>query len=111
MYKSQGAKAGKEAIKEGKELNNAINIFNSINDYILDGMPCDRVNEITLEEEEKVLWKRRICVHKEVWDKVGGDVSLFYELRDLWIKNFVREANSNYEYNSLGNNEFSIERL
>ncbi|WP_066894487.1 hypothetical protein [Clostridium nigeriense] len=111
LYKSQGAKAGKEAIKEGKELNNAINIFNSINDYILDGMPCDRVNEVISQEENKVLWKRRICVHKDIWDEVNGDVDLFYALRDLWIESFVKEVNSNYKYNFLGNNEFSIERI
>lgn len=111
LYKKQGIKAGKEALEEGKNLDNAIDIFNAINDYILDGMPCDRVNEVIEQEEYKVLWKRRLCVHKDIWDKVGGDVELFYELRNLWIESFVQEVNSNYKYNFLGNNEFSIERV
>ncbi|MGG7142742.1 hypothetical protein ACQPVP_04685 [Clostridium nigeriense] len=110
LYKDQGIKAAKEAIESGKSLNNAIDIFNTMNDYILDGMPCDRVNEVIFQEEDKVLWKRRICVHKEIWDAVNGDVNLFYELRDLWIKAFVNELNNKYKYNFLGNNEFSIER-
>ena len=110
LYKNQGIKAAKEAIESGKSLNNAIDIFNTMNDYILDGMPCDRVNEVISQDEDKVLWKRRICVHKEVWDAVNGDVNLFYELRDLWIKAFVNELNNKYKYNFLGNNEFSIER-
>lgn len=111
LYKNQGIKAAKEAIESGKSLNNAIDIFNTMNDYILDGMPCDRVNEVISQDEDKVLWKRRICVHKEVWDAVNGDVNLFYELRDLWIKAFVNELNNKYKYNFLGNNEFSIERV
>ena len=111
LYKKQCIKAGKEALEEGKNLDNAIDIFNAINDYILDGMPCDRVNEVIEQEEYKVLWKRRLCVHKDIWDKVGGDVELFYELRNLWIESFVQEVNSNYKYNFLGNNEFSIERV
>lgn len=111
LYKKQGIKAGKEALEEGKALDNAINIFNAINDYILDGMPCDRVNEVIEQEEDKVVWKRRLCVHKDIWDKVDGDVDLFYELRNLWIESFVKEVNSNYKYNFLGNNEFSIERV
>ena len=110
LYKNQGIKAAKEAIESGKSLNNAIDIFNTMNDYILDGMPCDRVNEVISQDEDKVLWKRRICVHKEVWDAVNGDVNLFYELRDLWIKAFVNELNNKYKYNFRGNNEFSIER-
>lgn len=111
LYKNQGIKAAKEAIELGKSLNDAIDIFNALNDYILDGMPCDRVNEVISESADKVLWKRRICVHKEIWDSVGMDVNLFYQLRDLWIEKFVSEANNQYKYNSLGNNEFSIERI
>ena len=110
LYKKQGIKAGKEALEEGKNLNNAIDIFNAMNDYILDGMPCDRVNEVIEKEENKVLWKRMLCVHKDIWDKVGGDVELFYELRNLWVESFVKEVNSKYKYNFLGNNKFSIER-
>lgn len=111
LYKDQGIKAAKEAIELGKSLNDAVDIFNAMNDYILDGMPCDRVNEVISQSADKVLWKRTLCVHKEIWDNVGGDVNLFYELRDLWVKSFVKEVNNNYNYVSLGNNEFSIERV
>jgi len=111
LYINQGLKAANEVIESGRELNNAVDIYNAVNDYILDGMPCDRVNEVLLQEEEKVIWKRRICVHKELWDAVGGDVNLFYNLRDLWIKYFVNKVNNNYKYSCLENNEFSIERI
>ena len=111
LYMNQGLKAANEVIESGRELNNAVDIYNAVNDYILDGMPCDRVNEVLLQEEEKVIWKRRICVHKELWDAVGGDVNLFYNLRDLWIKYFVNKVNNNYKYSCLENNEFSIERI
>ena len=111
LYINQGLKAADEVIMSEKVLNNAVDIFNSVNDYILDGMPCDRVNEVLSQEEDKVVWKRRICVHKEIWDTVGGDVNLFYNLRDLWVKSFVNKVNNNYKYNCLGNNDFSIERV
>lgn len=111
LYIKQGLKAANEVIVSGKVLSNAVDIYNAVNDYILDGMPCDRVNEVVLQEEDKLIWKRRICVHKELWDTVGGDVSLFYNLRDLWIKSFVNKINNNYKYCILENNEFSIERV
>lgn len=111
LFINQGLKAANEVIESGKPVNDATDIFNAVNDYILDGMPCDRVNEVISQDEDKLFWKRRICVHKQLWDTVGGDVDLFYSLRDLWIKSFVNKVNSNYKYCFLGNNEFSIERV
>jgi len=98
IYTTQGIKAAKEVKEKGIELITAVEIFNSINDYILDGMPCDRVNEVVTSEEDIVEWKRRICVHEHTWNNEQGDVSYFYKLRSLWIKAFVSEINSNFEY-------------
>lgn len=111
LYKEQGIKAAKDVKEEGKDLNTAVDIFNSVNDYILDGMPCDRVNEVISQDENKVIWKRRICVHKDIWNSVGGDVNYFYELRNLWIKSFVNEVNCEFKYIQDENNEMSIERV
>ena len=111
LYKRQGLVAASEAIENNKTVSDAFSIFNAINDYVLDGMPCDRVNEIVSNEEDKLVWKRRICVHKEIWDAVGGNVDVFYDLRNTWIKTFVATVNSNYEYKVLGDNNFSIERV
>lgn len=110
LYMNQGIKAAKEAKEEGKPVSNAVEIFNAVNDYILDGMPCDRVNEVISQDENKVVWKRRLCVHKDIWDAVGGDVNYFYTLRNLWIKAFVNEVNKDFNYKVCENDEFSIER-
>ena len=98
IYTQQGIKAAKEVKDKGIELDTAVDIFNSINDYISDGMPCDRVNEVVTSEENVVEWNRRICVHEDIWNKEQGDVNYFYKLRSLWIKAFVTEINSNFEY-------------
>ncbi|BCZ46129.1 hypothetical protein psyc5s11_21960 [Clostridium gelidum] len=98
IYTEQGIKAAKEVKEKGIEIETAVDIFNSINDYILDGMPCDRVNEVVTSEENIVEWNRRICVHEDIWNKEQGNVEYFYKLRSLWIKAFVHEINSNFEY-------------
>ncbi|NFJ73345.1 hypothetical protein FDA26_14975 [Clostridium botulinum] len=98
IYINQGIIAAKEVKEEGIRLDSAENIFNKVNDYILDGMPCDRVNEIINSNENYVEWTRRICVHKEIWDKESGDVEYFYFLRSLWIKAFVNEINNEFDY-------------
>lgn len=98
IYTHQGIKAAQEVKEKGIEITTAVDIFNSINDYILDGMPCDRVNEVIISEENIVEWKRRICVHENIWNKEQGNVGYFYKLRSLWIKAFVSEINSDFEY-------------
>lgn len=108
IYKLQGLEAAKE-VKSMQSITNAKEIYNSINDYILDGMPCDRVNEVIILEDEIVQWKRRTCVHKDIWEKESLNVDIFYNLRDLWIKAFVNELNHNFEYKKGNEEIYSIE--
>ena len=107
VYENQGVNAANEA-KESLENINAETIFNSMNDYILDGMPCDRVNEVIDSSEESIMWKKRVCVHKNIWENEGILVDVFYELREHWINAFVNTMNNDYEYVKLEDNIQSI---
>ena len=107
VYENQGVNAANEA-KESLENINAETIFNSMNDYILDGMPCDRVNEVIDSSEESIMWKRRVCVHKNIWENEGILVDVFYELREQWINAFVNTMNNDYEYVKLEDHIQSI---
>lgn len=111
IYKEQGIKAADEVKNKDQDIKNAQDIFTEVNNYILDGMPCDRVNEIIELSDEKVAWKRRICVHKELWEKEHVDVNVFYSLRNLWIEEFVNSLNNNFRYVFDENETFYIERI
>ena len=110
VYKKQAIIAANEVKEEGKSVDTPNEIFNSMNDYILDGMPCDRVNEVILNEEDKIKWQSRICVHKDIWEEVGCDVNYFYNLRNTWIKVFVNNLNNNFKY-TIEDNIKVIERV
>ena len=71
-------------------------------------MPCDRVDEILYNNENEIRWKKRICVHKEVWEREDVDVNQFYSLRDLWIKAFVNALNDEFQYIKNDDGSFSI---
>lgn len=109
IFISQGMKAGEEASRSEKTLNTAVEIYNSSNDYILDGMPCDRVDEIIDSNDLKIHWRKRICVHREIWERAGVNVRVFYELRDLWMKAFVTEVNSNFHFVTMKDGTMLIE--
>lgn len=109
IYTEQGVNAAKEAKVKSSNAT-AEDIFNSMNDYILDGMPCDRVNEVITSNDKIVEWKRRICVHKEIWENEGVPVETFYDLRNQWISAFVKEMNNDYEYIEFDNDIKAIRK-
>lgn len=73
-------------------------IFNLIFDYMLEGMPCDRVNEIIENGDTLIQWRTTRDIHKQYWDAVEGDVNEFHLLRDAWINGFLKGCSINYEY-------------
>lgn len=96
-YKSQGAQCGTDAKLKG-ETDSAPAIYKSLNNYILDGMPCDHVNNITVAEPHKVEWKNTRCLHRGYWESVGADIDKMYQLRTAWIEAFVENANTDFVY-------------
>ncbi|MBP8692141.1 MAG: hypothetical protein KBI20_07805, partial [Sedimentibacter sp.] len=47
--------------------------------------------------ENEIIWKRNICVHRQYWDEVGGNIENFYNLRDEFIKGLLSETGIKYE--------------
>ena len=108
IYISQGIKAANEVKRVSTEFNTAADIYSRINDYILDGMPCDRVDEIIENNEHTITWRKRICVHKEIWERENINVEQFYNLRYLWIKAFVNTLNDEFQYIKNDDGSFCI---
>lgn len=96
-YEAQGAICGKNAADKF-DVSTAPSLYKALNNYILDGMPCDNVNNITIEENNWVQWKVVNCLHKGYWENVKGDIKILYKLRQIWISNFVKNANNNFNY-------------
>ena len=76
---------------------NASGIYKMIEDNLLDGMPCDHANRVLKQGETEVLWTRNICVHSKYWDETGGDISVYYELRDSWMEALAKELGFQFE--------------
>lgn len=72
-------------------------IYLFLNDSLLDGMPCDRANVTVSETDEEIIWKRNVCVHSKYWDQVGGDSSIYYDLRDSLIQGMLENTSVSYD--------------
>ncbi len=70
---------------------NAQKIYQVISDNLLDGMPCDHAYSILSQGENDITLRRNQCVHQNYWDEVGGQIEVYYELRDAWINGLVNE--------------------
>ena len=82
-------------------------LFNLIFSYMLEGMPCDMINEVIFESESEFSWKTTRCIHKQHWDKTGGEVSNFYTLRNAWINGFLDTTEYSYIRSENGNNKIT----
>lgn len=60
--------------------------FELLEHLLLDGMPCDHVNKITEETEEKICWEQTVDLHEPYWAEVGGSVEFYYDIREALVK-------------------------
>jgi hypothetical protein len=71
--------------------------YKLISDSLLDGMPCDHANALIAESDEQVIWQRNICVHSNYWSEVGGDIAVYYALREALIRGVLENTGLVYE--------------
>ena len=76
---------------------NAKEAYKILNDTLLDGMPCDHVNEIIEQDDESVRWRRTTDIHKKYWEEAQGDVGIYYELRELYINGLLKGTDLGYD--------------
>lgn len=109
-YIKQGSKVG---IKASQEVNvsDAPSLYEALNNYLLEGMPCDNVNSVMSSESHLLKWNTFSCLHKPYWNKVGVDTETMYKLRFAWIKAFVENANTNYTYKNEVKSEGFIHQI
>lgn len=75
--KSYAWEFGKDhPVNEGSRPREAYKFFE---DFFLNGMPCDHVNQVTVEVENRLEWKMNSDIHGSYWP--NGDASLYYDLR------------------------------
>ena len=88
--------------RESVQAFNPEDIFKVINNFILDGMPCDSVNKIIESNDNLLEYEKVSCLHIDYWKSVGVDANIMYDLRYAWISAFVSTLNPDFEYKVEG---------
>ena len=79
-YISQAIKC---AQNENNKANSPEDAYISLNNYILSGMPCDRVNSVTEKNEDYIIYEQNGCIHRKNYENGQGNLIYLYELRDF----------------------------
>lgn len=88
---------------------NAEGIYKTISDNLLDGMPCDHAIRVIKQSADEVIWTREACVHSQYWEEIGGDIRIYYELRDVWMEGLVHELG--YSFDKVDDRTYSIKAV
>lgn len=107
-YSDNGASAYM-AVRDNIPEESPEQLYKIIFDFLIEGMPCDRVSEVVHVSNDEITWKTVMCVHKKYWEEVQGDISVFYTLRDSWIEGFIKQVD-NYRFNKVSKELSSIKK-
>ena len=72
-------------------------IYKQLQDLLLDGMPCDHVNMLVEQTEEKVCWQRTSDLHSSHWEKLSIDGGIYYNLRGTLLKGMLLGSAFSYQ--------------
>ncbi|KAB2954284.1 hypothetical protein F9B85_00900 [Heliorestis acidaminivorans] len=97
-FSEQGTLCGQDAVEKGATQVGADEIYKLLNNYLLNGMPCDQVNKVVINESTKVTWESAICLQERNWKEASVDGSLMKRLYGLWIDAFVKAINPTFAY-------------
>lgn len=66
--------------------------FKAISDSLIDGMPCDGVNELLEQGKTFTSWQQTACVHSQYWEQVQGSIEVYYELRKAIMEGMLSQT-------------------
>lgn len=82
--------------------------FEYLDNLLLNGMPCDRVNHITDEEESRIAWEQMVDIHASYWQAIDGKVEHYYTIRENLVVGILES--SGIAYQQTGEQSFQLSK-
>jgi len=102
----------KECAKnENNKVDSPENVYISLNNYILSGMPCDRASSVTQRNEDYLVYEQHGCIHKANYELGKANLEYLYELKDLWVKTFIENLSTKYIYEKQKSEDVTINKI
>lgn len=118
-FAEHGEECGRHAAGQNKyETDRADGIYQALNDYLLNGMPCDQADVMVASSADQVVWESNTCLQEPNWKRVGISAKTMKKLYQEWTQNFVRAINPAMDYTQTADtaqgdavNRYEIRRI
>jgi hypothetical protein len=114
-FSEHGKLCGEKAKALGKyDVSTAPGIYKALNDYYLNGMPCDRADRVVNSQADSILWDIGVCLQEPNWKRVGMDDKMMANFYQAWLKAFVDGINTAFAFRHIfhdrdtGTNRYEI---
>lgn len=98
-FYEHGLHCGENAkLQQMYELNRADGIYKALNDYYLNGMPCDQEDVLVENTDNQVIWENIVCLQESNWKRTGVDYKTMKACYQRWWAGFVAGANSIFSF-------------
>nr|WP_092070041.1 hypothetical protein [Dendrosporobacter quercicolus]NSL48103.1 hypothetical protein [Dendrosporobacter quercicolus DSM 1736]SDM05429.1 hypothetical protein SAMN04488502_10227 [Dendrosporobacter quercicolus] len=98
-FAEHGELCGKQAGGQGKySTDSAKGIYQALQDYYLNGMPCDQVDTVIVNTEDEVVWEGGECLQAVNWKRAGVKAAIMKGCYRKWLSGFVTALNSGFIY-------------
>lgn len=96
-FRDHGAHCARHADAQGKyDTSTAPGLYKVLNDYYLNGMPCDQADSIVENTPDKMVWESEICLQEPNWKRAGTDSKLMKNLYNEWLTAFINTLNPGF---------------
>ncbi len=98
-FSEHGAHCARHADAQGKyQTSTAPGIYKAINDYYLNGMPCDQADAVIENTPDKMVWESKVCLQDPNWKRAGADGKMMKSLYNEWLTAFVSILNPGFAF-------------
>ena len=101
-FQEHGKTTGENAKALGKyDLATASGIYKALNDYYLNGMPCDQGDMVVQSKDKSMVWESGTCIQEPNWKRVGIGSGIMVKFYQSWFEGFVNGVNPDYQFRQL----------
>ena len=98
-FADHGKQTGEQAQSQTKyNLTTAPGIYKALNDYYLNGMPCDQGDMVVNSTPDSMVWDSAVCLHEPNWKRAGVNPKTMAALYRNWLAGFVSGANNDFSF-------------
>ncbi|MDD4600605.1 hypothetical protein SDC9_37313 [bioreactor metagenome] len=73
-------------------------LYKALNDYLLNGMPCDQGDTVVENTPTRLVWEGEVCLQERNWSRTGVDYKVMKMFYQRWLASFVDTLNPSFTY-------------